>query len=329
MDFGNVQRQLQKAKDRFKLLQDCDSMGLRRDDLHVAREEVHKWLEREEIMRRQRAKTLWLREEDHNSKFFHTKVNHRQKEFNWKVTATAHRGNCDFFGCLAGRVTDEMNVDLIKPYTEAKVFAALKQMEPASAPGPDGMAPLFFQNYWPILGKSVSIAILEVLNFGIIPSSMNHTFISLIPKKKNPVKVADFRPISLCNVIYKLISKVIANRLKKVLPCIISDSQCAFVPSRLITDNVLVAYELVHFLKMKRTDDSIIFCKADVGENIKIQALLKKYEHVSGQKINTEKTAMIFSGNVSRDSQEELRQLWGVSEVQNYGKYLDLPPVIG
>lgn len=76
--------------------------------------------------------------------------------------------------------------------------------------------------------------------------------ISLFPKKKLLEMVANFCPISLCNVIYKLIAKAIANRLKRMLPCIILDSQSTFIPRRLVTDNVLVTYELIHFLRQKR-----------------------------------------------------------------------------
>lgn len=90
-------------------------------------------------------------------------------------------------------------------------------MNPTKALGPDGMAPIFFQNYWDVVGKDVASAVLTALNSGKFPDAINHTFITLIPKKKKPELVADYRPINLSNVIYKLISKVLANRLKAIL----------------------------------------------------------------------------------------------------------------
>ena len=90
-------------------------------------------------------------------------------------------------------------------------------MAPLKAPSLDGMSPLFYQNYWSLLGIDVTKTILSFLNLATLPHPINHTFITLIPKTKNPQPVNDFQPISLCNVFYKIFSKVLANRLKKKL----------------------------------------------------------------------------------------------------------------
>lgn len=100
-----------------------------------------------------------------------------------------------------------------------------------------------------MIGPSVTRAVLQFLNGGGLPEGVNHTTIVLIPKVKNLQDIKEFWPISLCNVVYKLFSKVIANRMKGLLDEIISEEQSAFVPNRLITDNVLVAYECIHYLK--------------------------------------------------------------------------------
>jgi len=85
-----------------------------------------------------------------------------------------------------------------------------------------------------------------------MPQDWNDTVVALIPKVANPDKVKDLRPISLCNVIYKIASKVLSNRLKVILSDIIALNQSAFVPGRLITDNVLLAYEMTHYIQTKR-----------------------------------------------------------------------------
>jgi hypothetical protein len=92
----------------------------------------------------------------------------------------------------------------------------------------------------------VCAAVLKFFDGAKMEESVNYTNIVLIPKSKHPSTVSEFRPISLYTVFYKLISKVLANRIKNVLPHIISCNQSAFIPGRLILDNILVAYEILH-----------------------------------------------------------------------------------
>ena len=109
--------------------------------------------------------------------------------------------------------------------------------------------PCFFQHFWPMIEGDVTHSVLSWLNSGTLPHPVNHTFITLIPKKKNLISVSEYRPISLCNVLYKIFSKVLANRLKKFLNSIITEHQSAFAKGRLITDNILIAFETLHCMK--------------------------------------------------------------------------------
>jgi hypothetical protein len=94
---------------------------------------------------------------------------------------------------------------------------------------------------------------------------LNSTNICLIPKGSAPTHVSDYWPISLYNVLYKVIAKVLANRLKHVLPSIISPEQSAFIPGRLITDNVLVAFETLHTMNSRlKGNESFMALKLDM-----------------------------------------------------------------
>ena len=110
-------------------------------------------------------------------------------------------------------------------------------------------------------------AVLEFLNYGNMIPDVNVTQIVLIPKIKSPKKMFDFRPISLCNVIYKTISKVLANSLKQILPQLISPTQSAFVPGHLTTDNIWVAYEALHAMHgRKKGKKCSLVLKLDVSK---------------------------------------------------------------
>jgi hypothetical protein len=133
------------------------------------------------------------------------------------------------------KVTDQMNEELAKPFRAEEVERALFMMGANKASGPDGFTAGFYQHHWNLLGPSITNGVLNFLNGGAMPTEANRTTIVLIPKVKNPQEMKSFRPISLCNVIYKICSKVLANRLRVYLDDIVSEEQSAFIPGRLIT----------------------------------------------------------------------------------------------
>ena len=154
--------------------------------------------------------------------------------------------------------SNEMNAQLSTEFQACEVQRAIKQMAPLKASGPDGMSHLFYQRYWNLVGNDVCQSVLNFLNNASLLEHLNHPFITLIPKKKNPEYAFEFRPISLCNVLYKIFSKVLANRLKRILPKIIIEHQSAFTKSRFIFDNILMAFESLHSMQ-KHTGNEILW----------------------------------------------------------------------
>jgi hypothetical protein len=114
------------------------------------------------------------------------------------------------------------------------------------------MPSVFYKNFWDIVGDKVVQEVLAILNRGPMPDGWNDTTIVLIPKVNKPTQVKNLRPISLCNVLYKPVSKVLSNRLKHISPEVISPAHSAFVPGSLITDNILLAYEFTHYMRTRR-----------------------------------------------------------------------------
>ena len=147
------------------------------------------------------------------------------------------------------KVTLAMNESLTRTPTDEEIKKAIDHINPDKAPGPDGMTSLFYQRFWEVTKKKIIGTVRNFFDASAFDPRLNQTNIFLIPKTERPSDMAEFRPISLCNVSYKIISKIFCSRLKKLLPKLISETQSAFVAKRLISDSILLAQEAFHALR--------------------------------------------------------------------------------
>ena len=127
------------------------------------------------------------------------------------------------------------------PFTEGEVQSALMEMNGDKAPGPDGFSVFFWQCCWDFVKEEILEMLKEFHDQNTFLKSINNTFLMLIPKKGGAEDLGDFRPISLLGGLYKLLAKVLANRLKKVIDKVVSHDQNAFVTGKQILDASLIA----------------------------------------------------------------------------------------
>lgn len=198
---------------------------------------------------RQIAKQLWLRECDLNTKFFHKYASIRCKK-NCLVKLRIHDGrwvegeelddlvlnyyqgifhspgvsNLDSFARMENRLNQHHVEILMAPWRDKEVKAALFAMSPNKSLDPDGMCPGFFQHYWDVLGSYITKFTIHCLNSCSFPTGFNDLNVVLLPKKNIPEFVNDLRPIALCHVIYKVIAKMINNRMKNFMDEIIDEA---------------------------------------------------------------------------------------------------------
>ncbi|XP_056852238.1 uncharacterized protein LOC130508709 [Raphanus sativus] len=230
----------------------------------------------EEEFWRQRSRQLWLTLGDANTGYFHAITKGRKTRNRLSVmeneagTPSFEEDQisaviCDFYEklfdspgyvvssavneALKPCISTEQNELLIKEPTPEEIKRATFAIHADKAPGPDGFSASFFHSNWQVVGPAVVAEVQQFFLTGELSTTINNTHVRLIPKNAEAKKVADFRPIALCNVLYKIISKVLALRLKSVLGLIISENQSAFVAGRAITDNILITHEVLQYLK--------------------------------------------------------------------------------
>ncbi|CAN0855442.1 LINE-1 retrotransposable element ORF2 protein [Linum grandiflorum] len=150
-------------------------------------------------------------------------------------------------------VPNSMNNQLTQRVTPAEIREAVFSLGPDQAPGPDGFQGHFYRKHWETIGDKISQEVMSFFATATMPHGWNNTHIVLIPKKPNPQAMPEFRPISCCNFNYKIIAKILANRLKPCMPDLISEMQSAFIKGRAIQDNVMIVHETLHSFKIRKT----------------------------------------------------------------------------
>ncbi|KAJ9536697.1 hypothetical protein OSB04_un000082 [Centaurea solstitialis] len=274
--YGDLSLRVKKAKQELDVIQlacDLDHSNLAlRDDLVASRLAYTQARFDEELAAMQRAKVKWLREGDSNTRFFHMVI--KEKRHSQQIHAIRNMSGSyvydddvpvaflDHLKSIIG--TTDQTIDprvpeglltktlsmedanfMIRQFSDNDIKEAMFGIGNEKAPGPDGFSAKFFKATWDIVGKDVSIAIHNFFYRSHLVGELNHTLLCLLPKSPNASSVSDFRPIACCTVLYKCISKMLVARIKPVLDELVSRTQSAFIPGRKITDNILMAHELV------------------------------------------------------------------------------------
>ncbi|RVW53000.1 Suppressor of mec-8 and unc-52 protein-like 1 [Vitis vinifera] len=257
------------------------------DMKNEAKENFKKWVLLEEAHWRQMSRELWLREGDKNTGFFHKMASaHWRNNFLDRIIINGEElveeqevreGIVKAFqqqlreepgwradlGGLHLKSLDHSEAEALEvPFTEEEIFAALMEMNGDKAPGPDGFTVAFWQACWDFAKEEILELFKELYDQKSFAKSLNATFLVIIPKKGRAEDLGEFRPISLLGGLYKLMAKVLANRLKLVLDKVVSVDQNAFVRGRQIIDASLIANEVVDYWQ-KRKEKGLV-CKLDI-----------------------------------------------------------------
>ncbi|KAJ9550052.1 hypothetical protein OSB04_022595 [Centaurea solstitialis] len=236
--------------------------GEERRELGTILEKIHELEGRELMDVKQKAKIAWLKEGDENSSFFHGIVAAKKRK-NWmhgKIQGEWEY-SLSFRSSRFRKISESQNCMLEAPFTAEEIKNAVWSCGGEKAPGPDGFSFALIRKYWDMMSLDFYKAVKEFESDPGRMAACNSSFIALVPKVNDPLCISDFRPIHLMGCISKIVSKILAERLKLVVGDVINPVQTAYVKARQITDGPLIVNEIIHWVK--RVKKKIFILKVD------------------------------------------------------------------
>ncbi|XP_015959674.1 uncharacterized protein LOC107483570 [Arachis duranensis] len=281
--FKRAYKEIERKKTELHQIQEASMTEEEQKKERELRKQIAELWKQEEKYWGQRSRLKWLKWGDKNTAFFHaTTIQRRlrnrieklkdetgqwiqgetnimrlvERHFTKLFTSEENRNLEECVSDIPRRITREMNEELMANINDEEIKEAVFSMGGLKAPGPDGLNGLFFQQHWEILSKEVCDVVKQIFREGSLPEDLGETTIVLIPKTNQPESLNQLRPISCCNFMYKIVTRILVGRLRRVLDAIISPVQCAFVKGRLIQDNIVIVQEAFHKLNKKGNQDS-------------------------------------------------------------------------
>ncbi|GKV28626.1 hypothetical protein SLEP1_g37648 [Rubroshorea leprosula] len=279
--FGNMEAQYVQAVKKIEQV-DMQNEVADLEEFEIVKrqegfDEMWDCLRKRELIWKQKSRSKWVREGDANTQFFHRVANGRKTQNSiaglmcdggWIEDPDAVKNETVkyFRSCFQGdswnrpkpngikfkKISEEKKEWLERPFAVEEIEEGLRSCNGSKAPGPDRYNFNFLKSVWHCIKEDFISFFSEFHRNGKLVRGLNSSFLALVPKKLNAVNLKDYRPISLIGCVYKLLAKVLANRLKSVMSEIVSETQSAFVRGRQLIDSVLVLNEVVDEIKNRK-----------------------------------------------------------------------------
>lgn len=292
-EFGNIFRVVEETKNQLLQVQseahirdtraEEKEMCMKIDNLNTMQ---HNYYE-------QRSKVKWISNMDKSTRTFHLSVIQRRKKnqivalknpegqwitdadgvvnqlVNHFTTLFRRDPNEDKYAMLFQAESFIINTNnsllVVVPHSE-EIWTTIKRMKSLKSPGPDGTPSLFYKRCWELIGGNVIKTVQDCFNSASLPPGMNHTNLVLIPKVKKPTVPSDYRPLALTNILYKVVTKILAQRLKGHLNQLVDTAQSPFIPGRLIIDNIVTSNEIIHSMSHSKSILGAFALKIDISK---------------------------------------------------------------
>ncbi|XP_026436221.1 uncharacterized protein LOC113334099 [Papaver somniferum] len=334
LEFWNIQRNIYNLQNALESAQNENYSESQHARVKSITSDLENWYKIQSEFYKEKSRDKTGPDKDNNTKYFHTMVNKRRhtnnisvlcdNDGNWlrdredinnlltshfrTVASTSNpvlsEENFDVIACV---LSDVDNALFHAVSDDIEIENVVRNMPAWSSPGPDGFQAGFYQTQWSLVGKDVINVVKRFFESGHMPRCLNKTYISLIPKCKSPKNPSEFRPIRLCNASYKIVSKILANKIRPLLKKLISSYQDAFVPGRAIHDNIIIAHELIHTMKHKECISGTMDIKLDIS---------KAFDRLE-------------CNNLSPNDCSALASALNMSLVTDFEKYLGAPLLLG